>query len=163
MNLRSLLYFLLYCFVLPLASFAQEVAIFREYETVFKIGDQQEWASKHWNDKNWEKRMELVPNGQIFWSRTNVKILRTQEPLESYGLRLEVYGEYEVFWDGVLIGKNGNPGQEADFPPEGELWITFNIPTHLTNEGEHVMAIRCLLYTSPSPRDQRGSRMPSSA
>ena len=25
------------------------------------------------------------------------------------------------------------------------------------------MAIYCLLYTSPSPRDQRGSRMPSSA
>ena len=24
-------------------------------------------------------------------------------------------------------------------------------------------AITCLLYTSPSPRDQRGSRMPSSA
>ena len=24
-------------------------------------------------------------------------------------------------------------------------------------------AISCLLYTSPSPRDQRGSRMPSSA
>ena len=23
--------------------------------------------------------------------------------------------------------------------------------------------LRCLLYTSPSPRDQRGSRMPSSA
>ena len=28
--------------------------------------------------------------------------------------------------------------------------------------GQFVM-IRCLLYTSPSPRDQRGSRMPSSA
>ena len=25
------------------------------------------------------------------------------------------------------------------------------------------MGINCLLYTSPSPRDQRGSRMPSSA
>ena len=25
------------------------------------------------------------------------------------------------------------------------------------------MAVTCLLYTSPSPRDQRGSRMPSSA
>ena len=25
------------------------------------------------------------------------------------------------------------------------------------------LAIVCLLYTSPSPRDQRGSRMPSSA
>ena len=26
-----------------------------------------------------------------------------------------------------------------------------------------VLVIPCLLYTSPSPRDQRGSRMPSSA
>ena len=26
-----------------------------------------------------------------------------------------------------------------------------------------VMELVCLLYTSPSPRDQRGSRMPSSA
>ena len=28
------------------------------------------------------------------------------------------------------------------------------------NEAKHIL---CLLYTSPSPRDQRGSRMPSSA
>ena len=27
----------------------------------------------------------------------------------------------------------------------------------------HEVNITCLLYTSPSPRDQRGSRMPSSA
>ena len=30
-------------------------------------------------------------------------------------------------------------------------------------ENEQVVAVICLLYTSPSPRDQRGSRMPSSA
>ena len=30
------------------------------------------------------------------------------------------------------------------------------VPTHTIHYG-------CLLYTSPSPRDQRGSRMPSSA
>ena len=28
---------------------------------------------------------------------------------------------------------------------------------------DHTMSLFCLLYTSPSPRDQRGSRMPSSA
>ena len=38
----------------------------------------------------------------------------------------------------------------------------------LANEGLKVTEVfssfkRCLLYTSPSPRDQRGSRMPSSA
>ena len=36
----------------------------------------------------------------------------------------------------------------------------------LLDEGsfeEFDMFVTCLLYTSPSPRDQRGSRMPSSA
>ena len=30
-------------------------------------------------------------------------------------------------------------------------------------KADHDLPYRCLLYTSPSPRDQRGSRMPSSA
>ena len=44
-----------------------------------------------------------------------------------------------------LVSQMGNArGRVADRP----MWIDANI---------------CLLYTSPSPRDQRGSRMPSSA
>ena len=31
------------------------------------------------------------------------------------------------------------------------------------NDNEYLLCDICLLYTSPSPRDQRGSRMPSSA
>ena len=33
----------------------------------------------------------------------------------------------------------------------------------LKHRGEDSTGYACLLYTSPSPRDQRGSRMPSSA
>ena len=33
----------------------------------------------------------------------------------------------------------------------------------ITTAAANDLANRCLLYTSPSPRDQRGSRMPSSA
>ena len=33
----------------------------------------------------------------------------------------------------------------------------------LNHTGAHKINNTCLLYTSPSPRDQRGSRMPSSA
>ena len=33
----------------------------------------------------------------------------------------------------------------------------------LIQQTERLQAEACLLYTSPSPRDQRGSRMPSSA
>ena len=36
--------------------------------------------------------------------------------------------------------------------------------THLSKtSGAKALILTCLLYTSPSPRDQRGSRMPSSA
>ena len=34
---------------------------------------------------------------------------------------------------------------------------------HAVDEADDVLVEGCLLYTSPSPRDQRGSRMPSSA
>ena len=42
--------------------------------------------------------------------------------------------------------------------------IVINAPVINTDEKESdALYITCLLYTSPSPRDQRGSRMPSSA
>lgn len=135
--------------MLLVTSCAQESAIFNKYETVFKIGDHQEWAAQNWNDQDWKKRIGLVRDGQVFWSRTKIDILTAPESLHPYGLQLHVYGEYEVFWDGVLIGKNGNPGQEAVLPPEGKMWATFSIPTHLTEEGEHLFAIRSSLYYFP--------------
>ena len=37
------------------------------------------------------------------------------------------------------------------------------LPLMIKQNGGSIINISCLLYTSPSPRDQRGSRMPSSA
>ena len=54
---------------------------------------------------------------------------------------------------------------EDDLPPymtEGvanDIAEIFNTPL----SGAYNWDYTCLLYTSPSPRDQRGSRMPSSA
>ncbi len=148
MNLKSLPNFLLTCLLLLVTSCSQNL-VFKEYETVFQVGDQQEWAAKDLNDQYWEKHIALVPDGEVFWSRTKIDILKSPESLHPYGLHLQVYGEYEVFWDGVLIGKNGNPGQEAILDPEGKMWATFSIPTYLTEEGEHVLAIRSSLYYFP--------------
>ena len=38
-----------------------------------------------------------------------------------------------------------------------------NVSFNIENEGDIVCLLGCLLYTSPSPRDKRQSRMPSSA
>jgi len=135
--------------ILIVTSCAQDSVVFKENPTVFQIGDQPEWATKNWNDGTWLKRIKEVPDGQVFWSRTKIDILKAPEPFQPYGLKLEAYGEYEVFWDGILIGKNGNPGQEANLPTEGELWITFNIPTPLAAKGEHLLALRLSNYYFP--------------
>ena len=44
-----------------------------------------------------------------------------------------------------------------DFVSSADLRASESISYHLSKDRP------CLLYTSPSPRDQRGSRMPSSA
>ena len=58
-------------------------------------------------------------------------------------------------------------GMNADVEFQtGELQAEALVPTVavVTEDGNPgVLVVGCLLYTSPSPRDQRGSRMPSSA
>ena len=58
---------------------------------------------------------------------------------------------------GCQLNENGDCGAPHLLTQEGgELWSVLE---------DHAIEVikRCLLYTSPSPRDQRGSRMPSSA
>ncbi|MEQ8712307.1 MAG: histidine kinase [Cyclobacteriaceae bacterium] len=147
MNLRPLPSLLLIGVLLLASSCRQEV--FKEGGTVFKVGDNPTWAKKVLNDGNWERRIALIPEGEIFWSRTRIDILKAPDELRPYGLQIDAYGEYEIFWDGVLIGKNGNPGLETELPPEGELWIIYSIPRHLAAEGEHVLALRLSNYYFP--------------
>ena len=53
MKLRFLPYFSLVCFMLFVTSCSQDSKpVFKEYRTLYKIGDQQEWAVKNWNDKD---------------------------------------------------------------------------------------------------------------
>ena len=64
--------------------------------------------------------------------------------------------DHELAWKFTTSGGPG--GQHANkAATRAELTWSIEESVVLTD------AQRCLLYTSPSPRDQRGSRMPSSA
>ena len=60
----------------------------------------------------------------------------------------------------TLVGVDTEFGANADGV---FLKKTQKIPQHLLDDLKDERNASCLLYTSPSPRDQRGSRMPSSA
>ena len=61
---------------------------------------------------------------------------------------------------GTLTNDYNGTSDASDEYPLGTTTVTYTI-TDLS--GLVVTCTVCLLYTSPSPRDQRGSRMPSSA
>ena len=56
-----------------------------------------------------------------------------------------------------------NAKEAREAPPRAKTTVSVktSVPTVVYEPREAVE--HCLLYTSPSPRDQRGSRMPSSA
>ena len=63
----------------------------------------------------------------------------------------------KAFLTALVVGtilttiNHGDLMLSGEFPPLWKIFLTYCTP------------YCCLLYTSPSPRDQRGSRMPSSA
>ena len=52
---------------------------------------------------------------------------------------------------------------DTTFATANDGCLVFDLDAPATQFGFDVLSGACLLYTSPSPRDQRGSRMPSSA
>ena len=88
--------------------------------------------------------------GQVLWARRSRHDgwqfpqggIEQGETVEQAAYR-ELYEEVGLRPQNVeLVGRTRN-------------WLRYDVPGSLRS--------RCLLYTSPSPRDQRGSRMPSSA
>ena len=64
------------------------------------------------------------------------------------------------FLTGEPIAGSVNTGQSFEFA-ESVGQLQSNNISNSVSQGD--VFYGCLLYTSPSPRDQRGSRMPSSA
>ena len=78
---------------------------------------------------------------------------------KKFSKRLVALGKARDIKSKLSVFKGFGPKELAPVPP------SVNEPRTLMSMGQHceMMAKTCLLYTSPSPRDQRGSRMPSSA
>ena len=73
-----------------------------------------------------------------------------------------------------ILDSRGNPTVEVEVGLRGGAIGRASVPSGASTGVNEALELRdgvksrylgkgCLLYTSPSPRDQRGSRMPSSA
>ena len=75
--------------------------------------------------------------------------------------RLEIIGQFNL---GFILARLGDDAFIVDQHASDEIFNFERLQRSTTLNRQPLIAPKpCLLYTSPSPRDQRGSRMPSSA
>ena len=119
----------------------------------------------------------------LLFSRRSAYLLGLQialaAPAFTQSIPIPLYEDFETS-PGLFIESGINSNWEWGIPNaatistagEGELaWVTGLEAEYLPNSDSFLQSApldftrlkTCLLYTSPSPRDQRGSRMPSSA
>ena len=121
---------------------------FKRGNTVYRLGDDMSWKNASVHDSLWKDEVEIVED-QIFWSRTDVDILKEPEELNQYGIILNQHGEFEAFWDGVLIGRNGDPNNSLNSDKSGKMIAKFMIPKELTTKGRHKLVVRKSIHFYP--------------
>ncbi|WPO89305.1 histidine kinase [Chryseobacterium sp. HR92] len=108
---------------------------------VYKIGDNKIWAAKNFNDKDWSESRGNTSD-KIFWSRTHLELRKVEKDILPLGLQIESFGAFEVYWDGILIGKNGQVPQNGRPEVPGTESSYYRIPDHLVSSGSHTIALR---------------------
>lgn len=120
---------------------------------VYQVGDEQKWASPNMDDQNWAKRRTDIQD-QVYWARAHVELKNGQRQEGHLGLKINAFGAFEVYWDGLRIGQNGQMKQLGQEEVPGTESSYFMIPDSLAGKGKHVLAIRATqAYLSDDLRD----------
>jgi DNA-binding LytR/AlgR family response regulator len=87
--------------------------------------------------------VDLDPQGRYLWVRQWVdppppQPINHRPPV----LRLSAMAASEVYWNGRLIGRNGEPGATREEERPGRIDANFNIPEALVRPGPNLLAVR---------------------
>lgn len=112
-------------------------------EPVFRAGGDRANADPGLDDTGWQPVSGLGadPSGP-FWVRQRIALgpdfARFFDPV----LSIETRAAYEVYWDGVLIGRSGRITIASFAEAPGYARARFTIPVELAGDGSHVIALR---------------------
>lgn len=109
--------------------------------SLYKTGDDMTWASKNYIEKDWSTFRGNTAD-KIFWSRTHLDLRQVENQLTPLGLQIESFGSFEVYWDGILIGKNGQLPKNGKPEQPGTESSYYRIPNNLISPGLHTVAMR---------------------
>lgn len=113
-------------------------------------GDSAHWSAPEYPDSAWD-----IQSGVGLWVRragggAGVRWYRKEiflpEPLDSFALlalyQRSVVSASEIYWDGVLVARNGTVGESAVTERAGHSAFMATVPSELTRPGRHSIAQR---------------------
>jgi hypothetical protein len=110
-----------------------------------QVGDNPQWADPTLDDSQWEtvEQRRLDPQDRLLWVRAHVTLPpEVQQAGQPLHVRISAVASYEVFWNGVPIGRNGMPGTSAALEEPGFIDGAAFVPRDLLREGVNVLALR---------------------
>lgn len=119
-----------------------------------RFGDDRRWSAPHLAGDDappWQRLpIYALPDTQaVFWLRTRVTIEAAPDSLATPGLFISILAAYEVYWDGVLIGRSGRVGTGRRTERPGPVDARFAIPDSLFSPGTHTLALRLSTFHLP--------------
>jgi Histidine kinase len=120
------------------------VPIFVEHVRVHE-GDDMAWAASEFDDSGWQKQFafRVDPQGRILWMRARVDAPAHVDPSKvPLAVSVTMTGSWELYWNGMLLGRNGVPGATAAEERPGLIRAEVYIPPQLVRSQNNVLALR---------------------
>ncbi|MBL0737729.1 histidine kinase [Flavobacterium sp. GN10] len=80
-------------------------------------------------------------NNSNFKFQVEVEIQKRENKTEPLGLQINAFGAFDVYWDGVLVGRNGQMAKADRAEVPGTETTYYQIPKKLSNEKKHVVTL----------------------
>ena len=124
-------------------------------------GDDARWAQPAWNDRDWKVLgfWDLPARAGIHWMRFRVRMGPDGRGQLPEGIMISTVRAYEIYWDGVQVGRSGVPGNSVESEVAGHTDEWFSLPASLCGPGEHVVAVRSSSYRCGFPAATSGLRV----
>ena len=108
-------------------------------------GDDPAWAAPDFDDGAWPEQFasRVDPQGRILWMRARVDApANTDLSKVPLAIRVTMAGSWELYWNGMLLDRNGVPGATAAEEQPGRIRAEVYIPPQLIRPQNNTLALR---------------------